>query len=146
MEMRLIRIILLIALQIVLVLAPVAASSFGPTNITITIEDDFWDKYHLVNPSSTSGDVEKIYKVKKVEVLLVAGDQEFGSHTFTPEVSKSRKFNLLHGVSSALTVRIKASAAEKDVLWISSYPYKLIGNNIMIKAMPSLITVNYPGI
>jgi len=144
--MGLIRIILLIILQIVLVSVPLAASSFAPTNLAIMIEDGFWDKYHIVSPNLTDSDVEKIYKVKKVEVLLRAGEHEFGSHTFTREVSDPYKINLLHGVSSSLTVRIKASAAEKNVLWVSSYPLKYIGNNIVIKSMPSAITVNYPGI
>lgn len=143
--MRFNRVFILLVLQIVLLCFPVSAASFGPNTITISVEDSFWQQYHLANPNAVGADVEKIYKVKKVEVKLLAGDREFGSHTFTPEESSPRKFSLLHGVSSALTIRIKASAAE-NVIWISSHPYKYAGNDITIKATPTAITLNYPGI
>lgn len=143
--MRLAIMALLISLQLLLVSTPVLAA-YGPTTITVSIEEGFWDKYHIVNPASANGDVEKIYKIKKVELRLVAGEREFGSHTFTSESSSPRKFNLLHGVVGALIVRVKASAAEENVIWISSHPYQYAGNDIVIKAIPSTITVNYPGI
>jgi len=139
------RILLMVLLLMTLLCLPVSAASFGPNTITVSIEDSFWQKYHLANPNSVSGDVEKIYKVKKVEIRLLAGEKEFGSHTFTPEDSMPRKFSLLHGIASALSIRIKASAAE-DVIWISTYPYKYAGNDIVIKATPTAITLNYPGI
>ena len=143
--MRSTRIVLLCSMLLLLLCLPVSAASFGPNTITISIEDGFWQKYHLANPASVSGDVEKIYKVKKVEVRLLAGEREFGSHTFTPEDSAPRKFSLLHGVASALSIRIKSSAVE-DVIWISTHPYKYTGNDIVIKAAPTGITLNYPGI
>ena len=143
--MRLAITALLISLQLLFTSTPVLAA-YGPTTITVSVEEGFWDKYHIVNPASAGGDVEKIYKIKKVEFRLVAGEREFGSHTFTQEAGSPRKFNLLHGVAGALTVRIKASAAEENVIWVSSHPYKYAGNDILIKAVPSGITVNYPGI
>ena len=143
--MRSTRILLLCSMLLLLLCLPVSAASFGPNTITISIEDGFWQKYHLANPASVSGDVEKIYKVKKVEVRLLAGEREFGSHTFTPEDSAPRKFSLLHGVASALSIRIKSSAVE-DVIWISTHPYKYTGTDIVIKAAPTGITLNYPGI
>lgn len=143
--MRSTRILLMVLLLMTLLCLPVSAASFGPNTITISIEEGFWQKYHLANPNSVSGDVEKIYKVKKVEVRLMAGEKEFGSHTFTAEDSAPRKFSLLHGVASALSVRIKASAVE-DVIWISTHPYKYAGSDIVIKATPTAITLNYPGI
>ena len=124
---------------------PVSAASFSPNTITISIEEGFWQKYHLANPNSVNGDVEKIYKVKTVEVRLLAGEREFGSHTFTPEDSAPRKFSMLHGAAAALSIRIKSSAVD-GVIWINTHPYKYVGNDIMIKAAPTGITLNYPGI
>ena len=137
---------ILLAILMVVGAVPANASSFGSTTVTISIEEGFWDRYHMVNPAKAGGDVEKIYKIKKVEVRLMAGEREFGSHTFTQESSNPRKFSLLHGVASALTVRIKSSAAEDNVLWISSHPFRYAGKDIVIKAVPASITVNYPGI
>ena len=137
--------ILLLSCLLLLLCLPVSAASFAPNTITISIEEGFWQKYHLANPSSVSGDVEKIYKVKKVEVRLLAGEREFGSHTFTPEDSAPRKFSMLHGAAAALSIRIKSSAVD-GVIWISTHPYKYAGNDIGIKAAPTGITLNYPGI
>ena len=143
--MRSTRILLLVSMLMLLLCLPVSAASFGPTTITVSIEEGFWQKYHLANPASVSGDVEKIYKVKKVEVRLLAGEREFGSHTFAPEDSAPHKFSLLHGVVSALSIRIKSSTVD-DVIWISTHPYKNTGDDIVIKATPTAITLNYPGI
>jgi len=143
--MRSFVLLLLVIAQMCLFSSPVAAATFAPTTVKLSVEEAFWEQYHIVNPNSVSGDMEKIYKVKKIEVRLVAGDREFGSHTFTREDSKPQKFELLHGVSSTLTVRIKASADE-NVIWISAYPFKFASDDIVIKAIPTSITVNYPGI
>lgn len=137
---------ILLFLFLLMGLTSAQASSFGSTTVTVSVEEGFWDRYHMVNPIKAGADVEKIYKIKKVEVRLMAGEREFGSHTFSPESSSPRKFNLLHGVASALTVRIKSSAAEDDVIWISSHPFKYAGKDIVIKAVPSSITINYPGL
>ena len=39
-----------------------------------------------------------------------------------------------------------AGSAAEDVIWISTHPYKYAGNDIVIKATPTAITLNYPGI
>ena len=143
--MRLIRVCMLLVFFVGLSCLPVSAASFGSNTITVSIEDSFWQKYHFANPNAIGADVEKVYKVKKVEVKLLAGEREFGSHTFTPEDSAPHKFSLLHGVSPALTIRIKATAVE-NVIWISSHPYKYAGDDIVIKAIPTSVNLNYPGI
>ena len=143
--MRLSRVCMLLVFIVGLSCLPVSAASFGSNTITVSVEDAFWQKYHIANPNAVGADVEKVYKIKKVEVRLMAGEREFGSHTFTSEDSAPHKFSLLHGVSPALTIRIKASAVE-NVIWISSYPYKYSGDDIVIKAIPTSVTLNYPGI
>ena len=55
------RILLLCSMLLLLLCLPVSAATFGPNTITISIEEGFWQKYHLANPASVSGDVEKIY-------------------------------------------------------------------------------------
>lgn len=143
--MRLVIVALLVLLQIGSVTAPVGAASFDSKTIKISVDETLWEKYHMLNPATASGDVEKIYKIKSIEVRLVAGDREFGSYTFTPQDKQPRKFSLLYGVASTLTIRLKAMATE-DAIWISSYPYKYTGDEIVIRAVPADITVNYPGI
>ena len=143
--MRLGATLLLVVLQFFLVYAPTSAASFDSKTVKISVDESLWGKYHMVNSANASGDVEKIYKIKKIEVRLVAGDREFGSYTFTPQDNKPQKFSLLYGVASTLTIRIKATATE-DAIWISSYPYKYVGDDIVIKSLPADITVNYPGI
>lgn len=143
--MRSLLVVLLAVLQIMASGSQIAYAAFGSTTVKISVDDAFWDQYHLVNPGSVSGDVEKIYKIKKVEVRLVAGDREFGSYTFTRESNKSQKVELLHGVAAALTVRIKSTAAD-NVIWLSSYPLKQTGDEIMVKAIPASVNLNYPGL
>lgn len=143
--MRRVIVCLLVGLQVLLTGSPALAASFAPTTIKVSVDPAFWDQYHAQKPNAVNGDVEKIYKIKKVEVRLLAGDREFGFHSFTPEDKGTREFSLLYGVSSSLTIRIKSFAAE-DVIWISSHPYKYTGDNIQIKAVPTSITINYPGI
>ena len=143
--MRSLLVALLVVLQMMVSGSQVALAAFASTTVKVSVDEAFWDQYHLVNPSSVSGDVEKIYKIKKVEVRLMAGDREFGAHTFTREDNKPQKFELLHGVSATLMVRIKSSAAD-NVIWMSSYPFKDTGDDIVIKAIPASVTLNYPGL
>ena len=143
--MRVFFIVALVLLQIGSVALPVGAASFDSRTIKISVDDTLWDKYHMLNPATASGDVEKIYKIKSIEVRLVAGEREFGSYTFTPQDKSPRKLSLLYGVASTLTIRVKAMATE-DAIWISSYPYKDTGDDIVIRAVPADVTVNYPGI
>ena len=144
-DMRVGFIVLLVLLQIGSLVAPVGAASFDSKTIKISVDETLWDKYHMLNPATASADVEKIYKIKSIEVRLVAGDREFGSCTFTPQDKQPRKFSLLYGVAATLTIRLKAMATE-DAIWISSYPYKTTGDEIVIRAVPADVTVNYPGI
>jgi len=143
--MRPLLILLLIVLQLGFNCLPTLAASFDPTTVKISVDESLWENYHIVNPNSVSGDVEKIYKIKKIEVRLLSGDREFGFYTFTPEDKKPQKVSLLHGVASTLTIRLKAFAAE-NVIWVSSYPFKYVGGDVVIKSIPTAITVNYPGI
>lgn len=143
--MRIFAVLLAVLMQVSLWGAPVLAAAYDPTVIRISMEEGFWDKYHMINSATTGADVEKVYKVKKVEVRLLAGDKEFGNHTFTPEDSKPQKFELLHGAATALTIRIRATGAENS-LWICAYPYKYAGDDIVIKALPTTITIHYPGL
>ena len=143
--MRAAVILTLVVLLLFAVLAPAGAASFDSKTIKISVDETLWEKYHMLNPATASGDVEKIYKIKSIEVRLVAGDREFGSYTFTPQDKQPRKFSLLYGVAATLTIRLKAMATE-DAIWISSYPYKTTGDEIVIRAVPADVTVNYPGI
>ena len=143
--MRPISVLLVIVLQLFLSCPSTSAASFDPTTVKISVDEPLWESYHIANPNSVSGDVEKIYKIKKIEVRLLAGDREFGFYTFTPEDKKTQKVSLLHGVASTLTIRIKAYAAE-NVIWVSSYPFKYVGDDVVIKALPTSVTINYPGI
>lgn len=143
--MRFIIVSLVLALQFFMICGPAAAASFDSKTIKISVDESLWEKYHIVNPTTASNDVEKIYKIKKIEVRLVAGEREFGSFTFTPQNNKPQKTSLLYGVAATLTIRIRATASE-DVLWTSSYPFKNVGDDIVIKSMPAEILLHYPGI
>ena len=143
--MRAITIFTVLLLQLGLFFVPVSAASFDPTTVKISVDDSLWSQYHAVNPSAMGGDVEKIYKIKKIEVRLVSGEREFGFYTFSSEDRRSQKVSLLHGVSSTITIRLKASA-EENVIWVSSYPLKHVGDDIVIKSQPTSVTINYPGI
>ena len=143
--MRFIVVLLLVVCQAFLMSGPVSAASFDSKTVKISVDESLWEKYHIVNPTTASNDVEKIYKIKKIEVRLVAGEREFGSFTFTPQNNKPQKTSLLYGVAATLTIRIRATASE-DVLWTSSYPFKNVGDDIVIKSMPAEILLHYPGI
>ena len=143
--MRAAVILTLVVLQLFAVMAPAGAASFDSKTIKISVDETLWEKYHMLNPATASGDVEKIYKIKSIEVRLVAGDREFGSYTFTPQDKQPRKISVLYGVASTLMIRLKAMATE-EAIWISSYPYKTTGDEIVIRAVPADVTVNYPGI
>lgn len=144
--MKALIIFLLVAAQLFCGSFTVASAAFDSKTVKISLDEAFWDGYFLANPNAVSGDVEKIYKIKKVEVRLLSGDKEFGVHTFTPENSKPRSFSLLHGVRNTLVVRIKAFAAADGVVWVSSYPYQYAGNDIMIKGLPAEVGLFFPGI
>lgn len=133
-------------LLVLLVLVPVSvnAAPFDPVEVKIYIHDSLWQQYHVGNPTTIYGDVVKVYKVKKLEVSLQAGDKIFGVHTFTPEKSSPAKFSLLPGLSS-MKVKLKAFAAE-DITWSSSYELKEVGDNIEIRALASPFAIYYPGI
>ena len=143
--MRFIIVSLLVVFQFFVICGPAAAASFDSKTVKISVDESLWEKYHIVNPTTASGEVEKIYKIKKIEVRLVAGEREFGSFTFTPQNNKPQKTSLLYGVATTLTIRLRATAGD-DVLWTSSYPYKKVGDDIVIKSMPAEILLHYPGI
>lgn len=143
--MRFIIVSIVLVLQFFMICGPAAAASFDSKTVKISVDESLWTKYHIVNPTTASGEVEKIYKIKKIEVRLVAGEREFGSFTFTQQNSKLQKISLLYGVAGTLTIRLRASAGD-DVLWTSSYPYKNVGDDIVIKSMPAEILLHYPGI
>ena len=134
----------LLALQVFLLPLPALAAPFDPVVIRVSVDDALWRQYHVGNPTTVNGDVVKIYKLKKVEITLQAGDKVFGSHTFSPEDMKPVKFSLLPGLSS-LKISLKAFAAE-DVTWSSTYDYKTVGDTIEIKALASPFSIYYPGI
>jgi len=142
--MRLMIVSLLIVFQVIMSSMPVQAAPFDPASVKISVEDSIWQQYHISNSSAVSGDVVKIYKLKKIEITLLSGDRVFGTQTFTPEDSKPVKFSLLHGVSN-LKVRLKAYAAE-NVSWTSSFDYKDVGSNIEIKSLSTSFGVYYPGL
>lgn len=137
-------VILLILSQIFLLVPMALAAPFDPVTIKIQINDSLWQQYHVGNPTTVYGDVVKVYKVKKLDVTLQAGDKVFGTHTFTPEKSNPVKFTLLPGLSGA-KVKLTAYAAE-DVSWTSSYDLKDVGDYIEIKAVSSPFAIYYPGI
>ena len=142
--MRFKTIFLLIVLQIFLLQASVLAAQFDPVEVKIFVNDSLWQQYQVGNPTTVYGDVVKVYKVKKLDVSLQAGDKVFGTHTFTPEKSSPAKFSLLPGLSS-MKVKLTAYAAE-DISWSSSYDLKQIGDYIEIKALTSPFAIYYPGI
>ena len=131
-------------LQVLCFSVPTMAAPFDPVTVRISVNDSLWQQYHVGNPTTVSGDVVKIYKVKKVEVTLEAGDKVFGTHTFTQEKSSPVKFSLLPGLSSA-KVKLKAFAAD-DISWYSSYDLKEVGDTIEIRALTSPFAIYYPGI
>ena len=143
-KMRVRTILLLIVLQVFLLQVPAMAAPFDPVNVKIYVNDSLWQQYQVGNPTTVYGDVVKVYKVKKLEVALQAGDKIFGSHTFTPEKSSPAKFSLLPGLSS-MKIKLTAFAAD-DVSWSSTYDLKEVGDTIEIKACTSPFAIYYPGI
>ena len=135
---------LLLVLQLFLHSLPAGASAFDPVTVKVSVDDSLWRQYHVANPTVIFGEVVKIYKVKKIEITLQAGDKVFGTHTFMPEDAKPAKFSLLAGLSS-LKIKLKAFAAE-DVSWVSTYDLKEVGDTIEIKALPSQFAIYSPGI
>ena len=134
----------LMVLQLFFFSAPVAAAPFDPVEVKVSVNESLWRQYQVGNPTTVTGDVVKIYKVKKMEITLQAGDKVFGTHTFTPEETKPAKFSLLPGLSS-MKIRLKAYAAE-DVTWSSTYELKEVGDTIEITALASPFSLYYPGI
>ncbi len=143
--MRTVFLISAIVLHLFFACSPISAASFDPTPVTISVDDPIWANYHLADPNAVGKDVEKIYKIKRVEIHLRSGDKEFGSFTFTPEDRKPQKISLLRGVSSTLMIRFKASSVE-NVIWVGSYPFKYVGDDVVIKSLPTAFTLGYPGI
>ena len=134
----------LIVLMLLVCAVPVLAAPFDPVSVKISVDDSLWRQYQVGNPTTINGDVVKVYKLKKIEVTLQAGDKVFGTHTFSQEENKPARFSLLPGLSS-LKIRLNAIAAE-DVSWVSTYDLKDVGETIEIKALPSPFSIFYPGI
>jgi len=65
--MRAAVILTLVVLQLFAVMAPAGAASFDSKTIKISVDETLWEKYHMLNPATASGDVEKIYKIKSIE-------------------------------------------------------------------------------
>lgn len=135
---------LLVLLQVVFTVGSALAAPFDPVVVKIYVNDSLWQQYHVGNPTTVHGDVVKVYKVKKLDVTLQAGDKVFGEHTFSPEKSNPVKFSLLPGLSS-MKVKLKAYTAD-DLSWSSSYDLKEVGDSIEIKAVSSPFAIFYPGI
>ena len=63
-KMRVAGILLLVVFQMLAACLPTAAATFDSKTIKISVDDSLWEKYHMVNPATANGDVEKIYKIR----------------------------------------------------------------------------------
>jgi len=135
--------ICLIILGLLLATLPAAAAPYDPTVVKVWVDDSLWQYYHI-GPQAVSGDVIRLYRIKKAEVAILVNNREFAVHTFTPQDSKMHKFSIPHGLTN-LRVRLKTWTAADDQVSTILAQLRDVGNNITIKAVPSDPTVYSPG-
>lgn len=135
-------IVCLIVAGLLLAAVPAAAAPYDPAVVKVWVDDALWQTYHI-GPQAVSGDVIKLYRIKKAEVAILTGNQEFAVHTFTPQESKMYKFSIPHGLPN-LRVRLKTWTAD-DQVWTRVTELSDVGDSFTIKAVPSEPTVYSPG-
>jgi hypothetical protein len=136
------RTICLIIVGLLLATVPAAAAPYDPAVVKVWVDDSLWQYYHI-GPQAVSGDVIRLYRIKKAEVALLTGNQEYAVHTFTPQESKMHKFTVPHGIPN-LRVRLKTWTAD-DQVWTNVVELRDVGDNITIKAVPAEPSVYSPG-
>ncbi|HMM22980.1 MAG TPA: hypothetical protein PKA10_19905 [Selenomonadales bacterium] len=125
--------------------AIVSAAPFAPTVLKVTVDKSFWQNYHLPSSGAGNEDIATVYRIKKAEVTLLAGDREFYSHTFTPQESKDQSFTIPHGLTN-LKLRLKAYSAD-DTMWTALLDFKEVsGNRVVLYSAPGPFTLCSPGI
>lgn len=134
--------ICLLIVGLLLATVPAAAAPFDPTVVKVWVDDSLWQYYHI-GPQAVSGDIIRLYRIKKAEVAILVNNREFDVHTFTPQDSKMYKFTLPHGLSN-LRFRLKTWTAD-DQVWTNVVELRDVGDSITIKAVPSEPTVYSPG-
>lgn len=132
----------LIILGLMLATLPAAAAPYDPSVVKVWVEDSLWQYYHI-GPQPVSGDIIRLYRVKKAEVTILTNNRDFDTHTFTPQDSKMHKFSIPHGLPN-LRVRLRTWTAD-DQVWTNVVELRDVGDNITVKAVPSDPTVYSPG-
>ncbi len=135
--------LLLTALLLTAAAGPAAAAPFDPAVLQIAVDDSLWTSYHL-GPEPANGDTVTLHRVKKAEVTVLTGSREFAVHTFTPQEAKPHRFTLPHGLTN-LKLRLRTWTAD-DLVWTQTIDLKEAGDNIVIKAVPAVLTVYKPGL
>lgn len=143
---RLFTILTLLGLAAIAALPPQAAQAapFDPRIVKVTVDNALWSNYHLDSTLKISGDSVKAYKINKVDVIVLVGNNEFLSHSFTPKDHSNHKFTIPHGLTN-VKIRLIAHTAEDGLSWSADFDYK--GNDTLeIKSQPSFLTLHTPGI
>jgi len=122
---------------------PAAAAPFDPTVLKISVDDSLWQRYHI-GPEPVSGDIVKLYRIKKAEVVIFSGNREFASHAFTPRDDKPYKIVIPHGVPN-IKIHLKTWTAD-GVSWTTVIDHKDTGDNLVIRAVPVSLSICSPGI
>ena len=123
----------------------VSAAPFDSTVLKISVEKSFWQNYHLPHSETSNEDILTVYRLKKAEVTLLAGEREFYTHTFTPKESKEQSFAIPHGLTN-LKLRLKAYSAD-DTVWTTILDYKDVSaNRVVLYSAPGPFTLCLPGI
>jgi hypothetical protein len=137
------RTICLIIAGLLLATAPAAAAPFDPSVVKVWVDDSLWQYYHI-GPQPVSGDIIRLYRIKKAEVAILTNNREFAVHEFTPQDSKMHKFTLPHGLPN-LRFRLKTWTAVEDQVWTNVVELRDVGDSITLKAVLSEPTVYSPG-
>jgi len=141
-KMRLAISLIVLGLLLATVL-PAAAAPFDPAVLKVAVDDSLWQNYHI-GPEPPSGDTITLYRVKKAEVtILTTGSREFATHVFTPKDAKPYRFTIPHGVPN-IKIRLQTWTAD-DIVWTTVADLKEVGDNLVVKAVPSSQAVYSPG-
>ncbi len=123
----------------------VAAAPFDPSVIKISVDKSFWQNYHLPHSETANEDILTVYRIKKAEVTLLAGEREFYTHTFTLKESKEQSFAIPHGLTN-LKLRLRAYSAD-DTVWTTFLDYKEVSSNrVVLYSSPGPLVLCFPGI